>query len=131
MQDMAINRRDFLRYSAILGIGLGLSRHQRVYMQGATPDAPPITQIDVTGKIKRVHDPAIIRHDNTYYLFSTGAGIPVRQSTNLVTWDFAFPPVVFSSLPAWVKEAIPGQVDAWAPDISYYNDKYHLYYSVS
>jgi arabinan endo-1,5-alpha-L-arabinosidase len=38
---------------------------------------------------------------------------------------------VFSSVPQWAKDIIPGQNDFWAPDISYYNDKFHLYYAVS
>lgn len=81
--------------------------------------------------VRRVHDPAIIRAEDAYYLFSTGAGIPVRRSPDLLEWETAFPPTVFRSVPEWARELIPGQNDIWAPDISYFNDKYHLYYSVS
>jgi arabinan endo-1,5-alpha-L-arabinosidase len=38
---------------------------------------------------------------------------------------------VFGKNPEWTQELIPGSTDFWAPDIAYYNGKYHLYYSVS
>lgn len=87
--------------------------------------------LELDGTIRRVHDPAIIKADDTYYLFCTGAGIPVRKSTDLHNWEFPFPARVFPAIPDWAREMIPNQNDFWAPDISYYNDKYHLYYSVS
>jgi arabinan endo-1,5-alpha-L-arabinosidase len=34
-------------------------------------------------------------------------------------------------LPEWAHREIPQAQNAWAPDISFYNGKYHLYYSVS
>ncbi len=123
-----VSRRDFLRTGVALGAGLALP--QLAQAQEAAIQPPPTTPFEVTGNI-RVHDPVIIRGENAYYLFCTGANIPVRRSTDLVDWKISFPPVVFSRLPAWAREAIPGQADAWAPDISYYNGKYHLYYSVS
>ncbi|MBN1285397.1 MAG: arabinan endo-1,5-alpha-L-arabinosidase [Anaerolineae bacterium] len=86
---------------------------------------------ELTGSIRRVHDPAIIKADDAYYVFCTGQGIPVRRSFDLVDWKISFPPVVFPAVPAWAQEIIPGQNDIWAPDISYYNGKYHLYYTVS
>jgi arabinan endo-1,5-alpha-L-arabinosidase len=88
-------------------------------------------RFEVTGKIRRVHDPVIIKDQDMYYVFSTGANIPVRQSADLIEWDFGFPNTVFRQMPDWAKEAIPGQNDIWAPDISFYNGKFHLYYSVS
>jgi arabinan endo-1,5-alpha-L-arabinosidase len=126
---ITFTRRQILRAGALVGIGLTLP--QIAHLQATTPEAPPTEPFELTGKYIRIHDPVIIRGEDAYYLFCTGAGIPMRQSTNLVDWDFNFPPVVFSRLPAWAQEAIPNQSDAWAPDISYYNGKYHLYYSVS
>jgi arabinan endo-1,5-alpha-L-arabinosidase len=124
-----LNRRKFLLTG--LTLGLGLTQMKTGSMQAATPDTPPTDPFEVTGSIKRVHDPVVIRGENAYYLFCTGANIPVRQSANLVDWEMAFPATVFRALPEWAREAIPGQLDAWAPDISYFNGKYHLYYSVS
>ena len=35
---------------------------------------------------------------------------------------------VFQKLPDWVAQEVPKARDAWAPDISLFNGKYHLYY---
>lgn len=116
----------------VLGAGLTLAGLQA---QDSTPTPLPEgsapMKFEVTGKIRRVHDPVIIKDKDMYYVFSTGANIPVRQSADLIDWDFAFPNTVFRKMPEWATEAIPGQNDIWAPDISFYNGKYHLYYSVS
>jgi arabinan endo-1,5-alpha-L-arabinosidase len=87
--------------------------------------------LELTGKIKRVHDPVIIKEGDTYYVFCTGRGIPVRKSDDLLNWESAFPALIFPQMPAWAHEKIPDQNDIWAPDISFYNGLYHLYYSVS
>lgn len=77
-----------------------------------------------------VHDPVIIREGGTYYVFSTvGKYIGIKTSSDLKTWKDAGS--VFSQIPAWAKEAIPGTDGIWAPDISYVNGEYRLYYSVS
>lgn len=92
---------------------------------------PPTIPFEVTGSILHVHDPVIVRGEDAYYLFSTGANIPVRRSVDLIDWEMAFTPSVQRRLPDWAREAIPGAGDIWAPDVSYFNGKYHLYYSVS
>ena len=39
---------------------------------------------------------------------------------------------MFADPPAWTTAAVPGFDETfWAPDIAYFNNKYHLYYSVS
>lgn len=77
-----------------------------------------------------VHDPVIIREGDTYYVFSTvGKYIGIRTSTDLKVWKDAGS--VFSEIPAWAKDAVPGTEGIWAPDISYVNGEYRLYYSVS
>ncbi len=80
-----------------------------------------------------VHDPVIMREGNTYYVFSTGRGrggfIPVKISKDLRNWKEIG--CVFTTMPEWTKQEIPLSRDAWAPDISYFNGKFHLYYSVS
>ena len=35
---------------------------------------------------------------------------------------------VFTAIPAWVQQAVPGIQGLWAPDISYFQGLYHLYY---
>ncbi|HEY8483657.1 MAG TPA: family 43 glycosylhydrolase, partial [Longimicrobiales bacterium] len=83
-----------------------------------------------TGDIRRVHDPAIIRQGDTYYLFSTNDGIAIRRSTDLFHWERIG--CVFEEMaPAWAAAEVPGVRSPWAPDIAYYNGKYYLYYSLS
>lgn len=128
------SRRQLLESGLVFGLGLSITAP----VSGqATASPPPIgnnhprMKIDVQGEIRGVHDPAIIKDGDTYYLFSTGRGILMRQSEDLINWKVSNPKAVFPRLPAWVAEKIPRQPDVWAPDISYFNDKYHLYYSVS
>jgi arabinan endo-1,5-alpha-L-arabinosidase len=96
--------------------------------------APAQEVLLLGGDVATVHDPAVIKDGHTYYLFSTGgrAGqgiIPIRTSTDLRTWRIAG--YVFAALPEWAAREIPQARNAWAPDISFHNGKYHLYYSVS
>jgi len=83
-----------------------------------------------TGDVKDVPDPAIIKHDGSYYIFSTADGIPIRRSRDLRRWEVVgrvFP----TAVPAWAQSEVPGTQFPWAPDISFFNDRYHLYYSLS
>jgi arabinan endo-1,5-alpha-L-arabinosidase len=77
------------------------------------------------------HDPStLIKAGGTYYYFATGQGIASRRSTNLSRWNSG--PSVFSSPPAWTTAAVPGFTgNFWAPDIAFFNNEFHLYYSVS
>jgi arabinan endo-1,5-alpha-L-arabinosidase len=77
-----------------------------------------------------VHDPVMIRQDSSWYVFCTGQGITVWSSADRLHWKKE--PPVFSAPPAWAVAAIPGfKGHVWAPDISYYNGVYYLYYAVS
>src|SRR5512145_1873173 len=77
-----------------------------------------------------VHDPVMMRHENKFYLFSTGFGIACWSSSDMVNWKKE--KSVFQSAPPWAVEAIPGlKGHIWAPDISFHNNRYYLYYSVS
>lgn len=99
------------------------------------PSAPASLNARLAGDISPVHDPAIIRQGDTFYLFTTsharaGQGlIHVRTSRNLADWTRAAP--VFAEMPAWVKDAVPGARGIWAPDVSFSNGEYRVYYSVS
>ncbi|MBK1441358.1 family 43 glycosylhydrolase [Parapedobacter sp. ISTM3] len=78
----------------------------------------------------RVHDPVLIKHENTYYLYATGRGIAVWSSSDLTHWKRE--PPVFAEPPVWTTQAVPTfRGHFWAPDISYHNGQYYLYYSVS
>jgi arabinan endo-1,5-alpha-L-arabinosidase len=88
----------------------------------------PLTS-EIEGDIRQVHDPSIIKEGHTFYLFSTRAGISIRCSTDLVQWRLCGD--VFAHLPEWAVKDVPGLRGLWAPDVSYFNGKYHLYYSAS
>lgn len=83
----------------------------------------------VQGDVRQVHDPSIIKDGDTFYLFSTRAGIAIRCSKDLINWRLCGD--VFAHLPEWAVQDVPGLRGLWAPDVSYFNRKYHLYYSAS
>jgi arabinan endo-1,5-alpha-L-arabinosidase len=90
--------------------------------------------LSLNGDIAPVHDPVVIKENNTYVLFCTGGRngqgvIPIRTSPDMRTWKSSG--FVFDSLPDWALREIPQAQNVWAPDISFYNGRYHLYYSVS
>jgi arabinan endo-1,5-alpha-L-arabinosidase len=99
------------------------------------PQLTPLTSYQLTGATFPVRDPSIMRQGNTYYVFSTDAGgnisghLPIRCSQDKVNWQLCG--AVFSQIPAWVQTAEPGIGSLWAPDISYFNGLYHLYYAGS
>jgi len=108
-------RRSFALLVLLL-IGSGLT----VHAQG---------ELSLTGSIREARDPAVIYADGTFYLFSTGAGIPIRCSEDLMAWRGCG--LVFFGLPSWARDHVPGATAVWAPDIAYFNGRYHLYYSIS
>lgn len=92
----------------------------------------PKSQKERKSQVERIraHDPVMIRQDSTYYLFCTGRGITVWSSKDMETWRREAP--VFDTAPVWAKDVVPGfRNHIWAPDISFHNGKYYLYYSVS
>ncbi|HOM61665.1 MAG TPA: arabinan endo-1,5-alpha-L-arabinosidase, partial [Anaerohalosphaeraceae bacterium] len=98
---------------------------------GSQPRQPVMLELE--GDLA-VHDPAIIKEGDTYYLFCTGGSrrtgyVPIRCSPDLRHWELCG--YVFDKLPEWAPVEIPGTRGVWAPDISYFNGKYHLYYSIS
>jgi len=97
----------------------------------AAPSQPAAAPVVRATKDVITHDPVMAKHGNTYYLFSTGRGISVWSSKDLQTWTREKP--IFTEAPTWAVQAIPGFKDnhIWAPDISFHNGKYYLYYSIS
>jgi arabinan endo-1,5-alpha-L-arabinosidase len=86
--------------------------------------------VDVEGDITAVHDPAIVASGSTYYIYSTGEGLPIRRSTDLVHWRLIG--AVFATKPAWITTTAANDPNGlWAPDVSYFGGKYHLYYAAS
>lgn len=85
--------------------------------------------IEPEGFIQRTHDPVIAHENDTYYVYSTGSLVPFICSKDKVVWEFCGR--VFKGNPAWTRDINPNLVDIWAPDISFFNNRWHLYYAVS
>lgn len=72
----------------------------------------------------------MIKQDDIYYLFCTGRGISVWSSKDMRNWEREDPG--FGEAPGWTDTVVPGLKNhIWAPDITYRNGTYYLYYSVS
>ena len=97
--------------------------------------APRPRAITVSGDTEYVHDPSIIKDGETWYLFGTSSGpkrdgeLPIRCSGDLRAWNRCG--VVFDQVPEWVKKESPQTRELWAPDISFFNGEFHLYYAFS
>jgi arabinan endo-1,5-alpha-L-arabinosidase len=90
----------------------------------------------VEGDVVGTHDPSIIKEGDVWYLFATtppnlktAEQFPIRCSKDLVLWKACGH--VFSETPAWIKQESPKTKELWAPDISYFDGKFHLYYAYS
>jgi len=85
----------------------------------------------VAGNVVPVHDPSMVKTSSgSYYLYATGGAIQERYSTDRVTFDPSSLVYAFSSLPSWTSSYTNG-TDLWAPDVSYHNGQYYMYYSAS
>jgi len=119
--------------SFVVGCGAGIAP------VGANPSVAQAGTLGVnpvTGDTTPVHDPSIIAAKGTYYLFSSDPVSPapntllaIRCSTDKVAWKACGQ--VFTAMPAWVTAAVPGVRVLWAPDVSYFNGLYHVYYAGS
>ena len=79
-----------------------------------------------------VHDPStIIKCKDEFWVFYTGRGVPSFHSKDLVNWQRG--PAVFTNAPSWVAGAVPANrnMGYWAPDVTYLDGRYLLYYSAS
>jgi arabinan endo-1,5-alpha-L-arabinosidase len=99
------------------------------------PTSPGVLgKYNLTGAVSPVHDPSVIRQGPTYYVFSTdastvGSHLQIRCSDDKVNWTSCGH--IFDAIPAWIVAKIPGINGLWAPDVSYFNGLYHIYYAGS
>jgi arabinan endo-1,5-alpha-L-arabinosidase len=98
--------------------------------------APALPQaIGVTGDVEGTHDPSIIKDGGTWYVFGTATEgtrdgeLPVRCSHDLHQWSRCG--YVLQGIPQWIQRESPETKELWAPDISYFDGQYHLYYAFS
>jgi arabinan endo-1,5-alpha-L-arabinosidase len=84
-----------------------------------------------------IHDPSMAEEDGTYYVFSTGdpagvignGNIQIRTSRDLRDWTYTG--TVFTAKPSWITSTLGNIPNLWAPDISFFNGLWHLYYAGS
>lgn len=77
-----------------------------------------------------VHDPSVVKAPSgSYILAYTGANIGLKTSTDRTAWHNAG--AAFPNGAPWTKAYTGGDTNLWAPDISYHNGKYYMYYSAS
>jgi len=119
--------RPFVRSICLLSAALALILTPASYCQGPRP-------LPLSGDYPVTHDPSIAHEGNTYYVFATTSNasegqFPIRCSHDLLAWKLCGH--VFDTIPAWIHEASPTTKELWAPDISYFQGKYHLYYAYS
>ncbi|MFD0745278.1 arabinan endo-1,5-alpha-L-arabinosidase [Phytohabitans flavus] len=76
------------------------------------------------------HDPAVVRApDGRYILAATGNNLSLKTSTDRIAWRNAG--AVWPGGAPWTTPYTGGGRNLWAPDISYHNGQYYLYYSAS
>jgi arabinan endo-1,5-alpha-L-arabinosidase len=108
-------------------------------LAGSPPEIQPPTHaggrqlLTLEGDISPIHDPAIIRERGIYHVFASNRFaeklVPMFCSPNLRQWTLCGN--VFDGVPDWALQEVPGARGIWAPDISFFEGRYHLYYSVS
>ncbi|MBB5801532.1 arabinan endo-1,5-alpha-L-arabinosidase [Saccharothrix ecbatanensis] len=83
----------------------------------------------VTGDIG-VHDPSVVkRPDGGYLVAHTGDNVALKTSTDRTAFRNAG--AVFPNGASWTTTYTGGSRNLWAPDLSYQNGQYYLYYSAS
>lgn len=77
------------------------------------------------------HDPVMAKgEDGRYYCFMTGMNVGVISSADLKEWRPE--PSALKETPQWAIEEVNGyRGHTWAPDISFHNGRWYLYYSCS
>jgi arabinan endo-1,5-alpha-L-arabinosidase len=94
-----------------------------------TPPAAYPNPIAVNGDTG-VHDPSVVKTPGgTYIAAYTGANIQLKTSTDRITWRNAG--AAFPNGASWTTGYTGGSNQLWAPDISYHNGLYYMYYAAS
>ncbi len=80
-------------------------------------------------------DPTIVATKDSlgqvvYVVAATGRGVQLVRSTDLEHWE-SMGSVFDRPVPEWAQREVPESRGIWAPDLSYHDGLYYLYYSVS
>lgn len=77
-----------------------------------------------------VHDPTIVKKpDGTYLAAFTSNGVGLKVSSDRTTWRDVG--AAFPNGASWTIPYTKGDRNLWAPDLSYHNGQYYMYYSAS
>lgn len=89
---------------------------------------PPCTGnlVDRTSDVLHIHDPAIAKQGDAYYIYSSSPLASFYTSPDLRTWTERGR--IFEELPSWVIEELPNPDHIGAPDIAWYGGRWVLYY---
>ncbi|MEV0570722.1 family 43 glycosylhydrolase, partial [Dactylosporangium sp. NPDC050588] len=99
---------------------------------GTTPGTPPASypQPNRVSGDTGVHDPTVVKRPEGGYLVAhTGNNIALKTSTDRVTFRNAG--AAFPGGASWTTTYTGGAQNLWAPDLSYRNGRYYMYYSAS
>jgi arabinan endo-1,5-alpha-L-arabinosidase len=122
-----------LRDGARSEVSLVLVLFITAVLLGQEGGSPQVLKLE--GDVQYTHDPSIAKDGDTWYLFGTANGpvrkgeLPIRCSQDLHHWKLCG--YVFDKIPDWITKESPKTKELWAPDISYFNGEYHLYYAFS
>lgn len=77
------------------------------------------------------HDPTIIKEASTWWCFTTGAGLPVKYSSDGFAWNQGVR--LFEAELPWWRTYAPqmGSLAVWAPDLHFFANRYWCFYAVS
>jgi arabinan endo-1,5-alpha-L-arabinosidase len=94
---------------------------------------PAITAYPNPGRVTGstgVHDPSVVKTRNgTYIVAATGNNLVLKTSSDRTDWRNAG--AVWPNGAPWTLPFTGGSRTLWAPDISFHNGQYYLYYAAS
>jgi arabinan endo-1,5-alpha-L-arabinosidase len=82
--------------------------------------------VDRSSAVTPIHDPAIAKLGDTYYVYSSSPLATFYTSPDLHTWTRAGQ--IFEQFPPWVVEELPNPDHIGAPDVTYYRGRWVLFY---
>jgi arabinan endo-1,5-alpha-L-arabinosidase len=108
----------------------GANQQWQLVQVGATQQPPSYPNPGAVSGDIGVHDPTVARTPaGGYLLANTGNNVALKTSTDRTDWrnaGSAFPGGV-----PWAHPYTNGSNHVWAPDLSYENGQYYMYYSAS
>ncbi|MCU4802702.1 family 43 glycosylhydrolase [Halobacteria archaeon HArc-gm2] len=118
------------RRSVLKSLGAGTLAAGALGLSGAaTADQSPDHYHNPVGPVGFGDVTAVQADDGTYYVYGTETPndvVPIATSEDLVNWSYVG--AALQSQPDWRNDPDAG---VWAPDVTYYDGQYHLYYSYS